>query len=76
MVDYVRHCVGVTPDDANDMDPPAVKLWVGVAGDIKLNPWNGGNVLFKNVPIGWFEMPCRRVWATGTTATNLLAITS
>lgn len=72
----IRKCAVVVPDDVASLPENAVRLWVGVAGDIKLNPQSlsYAAVVFKAVPVGWFDMPCRKVWATGTTATDLVAI--
>ena len=72
-----RKAAVVVPADGTDLDPYAVALYVGVGGNLTVTP--AGNVadtgiLFSNVPAGWFPVQVRRVWSTGTTATNMVAI--
>ncbi|WP_442894415.1 spike base protein, RCAP_Rcc01079 family [Bradyrhizobium sp. AZCC 1708] len=45
-------------------------------GRSRLTPSNftGTGVLFSTVPVGWFPVQVRRVNATGTTATNIVAV--
>lgn len=59
-------------------------LYIGVSGDVVALPQNhadtnvatttgvGGAVLFKNVPVGPFPYQVKKVFSTGTTATNIL----
>jgi len=60
-------------------------LWVGVAGDLNVllvdhpdtnsaTATSRGAQLFKNVPVGPFPYAVRKVFATNTTATTILAI--
>jgi hypothetical protein len=62
---YAREGVAVTPHDSNNLAKEDALIYVGVGGDVKL----------KNVPAGMF-MPvlAKRVFATGTTATDILAL--
>lgn len=71
--------VAVTPDDAQDILPGlpnvyTVGIYVGSGGDIVLVDAGGTAVKFTAVPTGTF-IPAwvRRVNATGTTATNIVA---
>ena len=50
-------------------------LYVGVAGDVKVKTAAGNDVVFTGVPAGSF-MPVQvtQVFATGTTATNIVAL--
>ena len=50
-------------------------LYIGGAGAVKVTTLGGDAVTFSAVPAGTF-MPIQvlRVWATGTTATNILAL--
>ena len=67
----------VTTDNANDLPTPAVGLYVGGAGDIKVDDFQGHTFTFKAVPVGTQLMcPVKRVYATGTTATLLIALVS
>jgi hypothetical protein len=73
-----RRCIAITPTDSDDVGVATKAVYVGVAGDVSLvaydNPDNTG-VLFKNVPAGsWLPVRARRIRATGTTATNIIAL--
>lgn len=65
----------ITPDDDNDLPFQTRAIYVGVAGDVSLVPRVGDAVTFTAVPAGTV-LPVRadRVRATGTTATNLVAL--
>jgi hypothetical protein len=73
----------VTTSDSVDLAQPVGKLWVGGTGDLAVafaNIFNGsatGSIVLKAVPAGWYTLPdserITRIYATGTTATNLVA---
>lgn len=69
------HAAAVTPHDDNDLAVPATRLYVGVSGHLTLLlAGDTAVVLYKNVPVGWTRpMQVRRVMATGTTATDIVA---
>ena len=70
----------VAPDDANDLTLVTRAIYVGGAGDVKVDlPGRQGEpattVTFKAVPVGTLlPIAASRVYATGTTATNLVAL--
>lgn len=67
--------VAITPSDT-DTFSHAVTVYVGGAGTVVITPWNGTvDVTFAGLAAG-SQVPClaRKVHATGTTATNLVAI--
>jgi len=65
----------VTPDDDNDLPIMARALWVGGGGDLTITAKGGGTVTFDDVPAGVIlPIRARRVHATGTTATNIIAM--
>lgn len=75
--------VAVVPNDTEDaahslligLTPPRA-LWIGVGGDVKLRALNSAaDATYKNVPSG-SVLPVRAKWvlATGTTATNIVAM--
>ncbi len=50
-------------------------LFIGVAGDVKVNvPNNSTAVVFKAVAAGILPVQATRVYATGTTATDIVAL--
>lgn len=65
----------VTPSDAGTITPTR-GLYVGVTGDVAVRMTNGAaSILFKAVPAGTtLNVSVNRVYATNTTATNLVAL--
>jgi len=70
-----HHAAAVTPHDSNDLTNDARGLYVGGDGNIVLITTGGNEVTFSNAKAGSI-LPIRtaRVKATGTTATNLVAL--
>lgn len=67
----------VTPSDSADLTAVTRGLYVGVSGDVVVVPayGDGTAVTFKTVPAGMIlPVMAIRVKATGTTATNILAM--
>lgn len=72
--DYRPSAHNVTPSDANDLSTPGVGLYVGGAGNISAIMEDGTTVTFTAVPVGTvLPFIFKRINATGTTATNLVA---
>lgn len=70
-----RMATAVTPSDANNLPWPAEVLYVGGAGDVAVVPITGSSVTFSAVPAGTqLRIRCKQVLATGTTATNIVAL--
>ncbi len=65
----------VTPNDSTDLTFVSRGLWIGTTGDITVTMEEGGDLTFSAVPDGTL-LPLRvsRVLATGTSATNIVAI--
>ena len=65
----------VTPNDSTDLTTIARALYVGGAGNVKIDAADGSTVTFSGVLAGSI-LPVRaaRVYSTGTTATNIVAI--
>lgn len=49
------------------------KLYVGVAGDVVFQNLGGVSITLTNAGVGWHLVKGRRVLATGTLATNMVA---
>ena len=66
----------ITPADGADLpDGPTIAIYVGGTGDLKVDMLGGTAVTFKAVPVGTvLNIRATRVYATGTTATLLLAL--
>lgn len=71
--------VPVTPSDSADLTFPSgvygtKYLYIGVAGDVAVTTASGDDVLLKALAAGVFHpISVKRIKATGTTATNILA---
>jgi len=62
----------VTPSDTDDFGKISV-LYVGVGGHVKVETRGGNDITFYNMNNGQFvPVQVRKVYATGTTATNLV----
>lgn len=65
----------VTPSDSVDLDLRPRALYVGGAGDVVAVDVGGDAVTFVGVQAGSvLPIVCKRVNATGTTATNIVAL--
>lgn len=65
----------VTPNDGTDLTTHARALYIGGAGNVKVDTVAGSTVTFTALPVG-FILPVRvrRVHSTDTTATNIIAM--
>ena len=74
------NAAAITPADDADMEYACRAIYVGgddggTAGNIALVTVNGDEVTFKLVPVGkTLRVRAARVKATGTTATDLIAL--
>lgn len=71
--DPVREAETVTPDDGTDLNSVSRALYVGGQGDLRVTLVNGSDVIFRSAPVGWHPVRAQRVWATGTSATDIIA---
>jgi hypothetical protein len=70
-----RTALAVTPSDSADLTLIARALYVGGAGNLSVDTVGGDTVSFVGVQAGSFlPVRVRRVRATGTTATNIVAL--
>ncbi len=63
----------VTPNDSLDLSEVCTALYVGVSGDVRLITHNFDTVTFV-AAIGILPIRARRIFATGTTASSILAL--
>lgn len=69
------HAELVTPDDANDLAQPSY-ISIAAVGDVKVTTLGGETLVIPSgtIPVGKIlELWVKRVWATGTTATGIVA---
>lgn len=79
-INSAQRSVAVTPSDATNFpDGVCQGLWIGVGGTINYIPYDpskaaGGTAVATTVPAGLFPVQAKRVNATGTTATGIVAL--
>ena len=64
----------VTPDDTNDLEKSCRALNVATGGTIRLTTVGGDTVTITVVECNAFPIRCQRIWATGTTASGIVAL--
>lgn len=65
----------IVPADGSDLPALTRAIYVGVTGDVKVDlETTGTGITFKAMPVGIHRIRAKRVYATGTTATNLVAL--
>ena len=65
----------VTPDDVADLPAASRAIYIGGTGDVRAETLDGDVVTFVAMQAGAiYPLRLRRVLATGTTATDLLAL--
>lgn len=70
-----RRAVAVTPNDSTDLADVPRALWVGGTGNISLIMQDDSSaVLFTAVTVGYHPLRAKRIRATDTTATNIVAL--
>lgn len=68
------NAAAVTTSDTADLTYASKRLWVGGPGAVKVNTVGGATVVYAAVPAGtYLKVRATRVYATGTTATNIVA---
>ena len=70
-----RRASSITTSDSEDFSEPTRGIYVGASGDLKVTFVSGGTVTLVGVPAGML-LPIQviRVYATGTTASSLVAL--
>ena len=75
MIQVYNQYPALTPSDTVDLPKLTHGLWVGGAGDVAAVAQNNVVTVFAAVPAGsWLPLAVRRINATGTTATGLVAL--
>lgn len=68
------HAYAVTPDDTQDLPTSCRALSVAQGGTVRLTTVGGDDVTVAVTEGSPFPLRCRRIWATGTTATGIVAL--
>ena len=65
----------VVPHDTNDLSVVTRAIYVGVAGDVKVDMVGEGTaVVFTALPVGEHPYRVTRIYSTDTDATNIVAL--
>lgn len=73
--DPATSAAAVTPHDTNELSNVTTRVFVGGAGNLKVTMMDGTDVTFTGVTAGSvLPIRVRRVYSTGTTATNIAAM--
>lgn len=73
--DPASSAAAVTTHDTNELANLTTRVFVGGAGNIKVTMMDGTDVTFTGVIAGSvLPIRVRRIFATGTTATNIVAM--
>lgn len=65
----------VTPHNTNELTKVSRALYIGVSGDVAVVMQDGTTLTFKAVPVGLLPIRVKIVKSTGTTATDIVALT-
>ncbi len=69
-----EHAAAVTLSDATTLDPTPRAIYVGTEGNLKVTMRGGEVVTFTNLVVGWHPIRPSIIWATGSTASNVVAV--
>ena len=75
MSTFARGAFNVVPSDSVDL--PGVTsagLWIGTTGSLTITLVTGATASFASIPVGLFPVLVRKVWSTGTTASNMVGL--
>lgn len=69
----ITGCFAITPNDTTDLQEVPISIYVGGAGTLKVTMYDGSVVAYPAIAAGRHNLRVKRVWATGTSATGLIA---
>lgn len=67
-----ERAASITPNDSTSFS--ASTLYVGTGGTLQVVTAGGDTVTFQSVPNGFFPVKVTKVFATGTTASNIVRL--
>lgn len=69
------HAFAIAPSNTADLPNVIRQLYVGVGGNVRIDTLQGETVDFIGVLAGTlYDIQAKKVWSTGTTATNMVGI--
>lgn len=73
IVSPVTGAAAVTPNDSADLSEVTLNLYVGTGGTLKVTMQDGTTPTYAAIAAGRHPLRVKRVWATGTSATGIVA---
>jgi len=73
MTDPIIRAEDVTPSDTADLPTTTRAVYLGGSGDLRITLSEGDTITLLNAGAGWHPIRATRVWATGTSATAIVA---
>lgn len=71
--DPIQGGAAITPADSDFAGNVQYRcLYVGVSGNVRVTTVDGSDLTYANAAVGFLPVSVKRVWSTGTTATNIL----
>lgn len=64
----------ITPNDIDDLPRIARALYIGTTGNVRILTPDDEDITFDNVPVGTLEAQAKRVFATSTTASDIVGL--
>lgn len=68
----LAHLAVITPSDSADVAYVTRAVYLNIGGDLKVTTL-GGETVTMPLGAGWHPIRLTRIWATGTTATGIVA---
>lgn len=68
------HAASINPSDTTDLATASRALYVGGPGNLQLTLVGGTTITLHNLSAGWVPLRTMRVHASGTTATDIVAV--
>ena len=68
--DHPPSAAPVTPNDSTDLANPGI-LYIGTAGALKITTLGGDTITMGAVAQGFLPIPVKRVFSSGTVASNI-----
>lgn len=72
MSDPINAATSISPNDSDDLPVTTRAVYIGTAGALRVTLNSGDIVTFSNMGAGWHPLRVQRVWATGTTALQIV----
>ena len=71
--EYFRGGYNITPSDTDTIRETRA-LYIGGFGDLKVDMADGSTVTFTGIDAGLYGFAVKRIYSTGSTATNIVAL--